>query len=45
VLRMSHRVAVMCEGRLNAILDIEDATQENIMEHATRFSAEGTVKL
>ena len=45
VLRMSHRVAVMCEGRLNAILDIADATQENIMEHATRFSAEGTVKL
>ena len=45
VLRMSHRVAVMCEGRLNAILDIGDATQENIMEHATRFSAEGTVKL
>ena len=45
ILRMSHRVAVMCEGRLTAVLDIADATQENIMSHATRFSAEGTVKL
>ncbi len=45
VLRMSHRIAVMCEGRLTAILDNADATQENIMDYATRFSAEGTVKL
>jgi ribose transport system ATP-binding protein len=44
VLRLSHRVAVMCEGRLTAVLDNADATQENIMNHATRFSAEGTVK-
>ena len=43
VLRMSHRIAVMCEGRLTAILDNADATQENIMDYATRFSAEGTV--
>jgi ribose transport system ATP-binding protein len=44
VLRLSHRVAVMCEGRLTAVLDNVDATQENIMDYATRFSAEGTVK-
>jgi ribose transport system ATP-binding protein len=43
VLRMSHRIAVMAEGRLTAVLDNADATQENIMEFATRFSAEGTV--
>ena len=45
VLRMSHRIAVMCEGRLTAVLDNAEATQENIMDYATRFSAEGTVKL
>ncbi|MCU1412080.1 MAG: sugar transporter ATP-binding protein [Rhodoglobus sp.] len=44
ILRMSDRIAVMCEGRLTAVLDSADATQENIMAHATHFSAEGTVK-
>ncbi|MCS5732920.1 sugar ABC transporter ATP-binding protein [Herbiconiux daphne] len=44
VLRLSHRVAVMCEGRLTAVLENADATQENIMDYATRFSAYGTVK-
>jgi ribose transport system ATP-binding protein len=43
VLRMSDRIAVMCQGRITAILDNADATQENIMDYATRFSAEGTV--
>ena len=52
VLRMSHRIAVMCAGRLTAILDNADATQEKIMHHATHFgeaeqrsnfSTEGTV--
>jgi ribose transport system ATP-binding protein len=43
VLRLSHRIAVMAEGRLTAVLDNADATQENIMHHATRFSAEGTI--
>jgi ribose transport system ATP-binding protein len=43
ILRMSHRIAVMAEGRLTAILDNSEATQENIMQFATRFSAEGTV--
>jgi len=44
VLRMSHRIAVMCEGRITAVLANEEATQENIMEYATRFSAEGLVR-
>src|SRR6185437_7673670 len=43
VLRLSHRIAVMCQGRITAILDNAEATQENIMHFATRFSAEGTV--
>lgn len=43
VLRMSHRIAVMCEGRLNTILDNADATQENIMDYATRARTEGLV--
>jgi ribose transport system ATP-binding protein len=43
VLRMSHRIAVMAEGRITAVLENADATQENIMDYATRFSAEGTV--
>lgn len=36
VLRMSDRVAVMCEGKLTGILPIEEATQEKIMTLATR---------
>ena len=36
VLRMSDRIAVMCEGKLTGFVDIEDATQENIMSLATR---------
>ena len=35
VLRMSDRIAVMCEGRLTKILDIKDADQEVIMKYAT----------
>ncbi|MEP3298159.1 sugar ABC transporter ATP-binding protein [Tateyamaria sp.] len=36
VLRLSHRIAVMCEGRLTGVLPRESATQENIMELATQ---------
>ena len=36
VLRMSDRIAVMCEGRLTGFVDIEKATQENIMALATQ---------
>jgi ribose transport system ATP-binding protein len=38
ILRMSHRIAVMCQGRITAVLDNADANQENIMDYATRFS-------
>ncbi|MGB5835590.1 MAG: sugar ABC transporter ATP-binding protein [Albidovulum sp.] len=38
VLRLSHRIAVMCEGRLTGILDRADATQEQIMKLATQTS-------
>ena len=37
ILRMSHRIAVMCEGRITAILDNADATQEKIMHYATQL--------
>jgi ribose transport system ATP-binding protein len=35
ILRMSHRIAVMCEGRLTGILPGEGTTQEDIMKLAT----------
>jgi ribose transport system ATP-binding protein len=35
VLRMSHRIVVMCEGRVTATLGAEDSTQEKIMYYAT----------
>jgi ribose transport system ATP-binding protein len=36
ILRMSHRVVVMCEGRITGELDIAEATQEKIMQYATQ---------
>ncbi|MGI6176554.1 MAG: sugar ABC transporter ATP-binding protein [Christensenellales bacterium] len=36
ILRMSHRVLVMCEGELTGELDCCEATQESIMKCATR---------
>jgi ribose transport system ATP-binding protein len=36
VLRMSHRVVVMCEGRITGELAAGDATQESIMKYATQ---------
>ncbi|WP_113671453.1 sugar ABC transporter ATP-binding protein [Vallitalea guaymasensis] len=35
VLRMSHRIIVMCEGRITGELSNEEATQEKIMQYAT----------
>jgi len=43
VLRMSHRIAVMCEGSLTGILANADATQEKLMELATFRSDESVV--
>lgn len=37
ILRMSHRIAVMSEGRITGILDSKEATQEKIMELATAY--------
>ena len=36
ILRMSHRVIVMCEGRITGEINVADATQENIMKYATQ---------
>ena len=36
VLRLSHRIAVMCEGRITGELDGKTATQEDIMTLATQ---------
>jgi inositol transport system ATP-binding protein len=40
ILGMSDRVVVMCEGRLVGEVSRKEATQEKIMELATRFSEE-----
>jgi ribose transport system ATP-binding protein len=36
ILRMSHRIIVMCEGRITGELDSKNATQERIMTYATQ---------
>ena len=36
ILRMSDRIIVMCEGKVTGQVMIEDATQEKIMNLATR---------
>jgi len=36
VLALSHRIVVMCEGRITGELRGADATQENIMQLATQ---------
>ncbi len=38
VLRMSDRIAVMCNGRITGFLNNAEATQEKIMELATQFN-------
>src|SRR4051795_1561995 len=35
ILRMSHRIVVMSEGRVTGTLDAEEATQESVMHYAT----------
>lgn len=39
VLRLSHRIVVMCEGRVTGELSAREATQEKIMQLATRREA------
>jgi ribose transport system ATP-binding protein len=36
ILRMSHRIVVMCEGRITGELTAGEATQERIMQYATQ---------
>jgi len=36
IIRMSHRIVVMCEGRITGELTAAEATQEKIMYLATR---------
>ena len=36
ILRMSHRIVVMCEGRITGVLDASEADQEAIMRLATQ---------
>lgn len=36
ILRMSHRIVVMCEGRITGVLKSAEATQEGIMRLATQ---------
>lgn len=36
ILRMSHRIIVMCEGRITGVLGANEATQEKIMQFATQ---------
>lgn len=42
LLGMSHRIMVMCEGRLTGILDKDQATEEEIMRLATQFTDQGS---
>jgi ribose transport system ATP-binding protein len=35
ILRMSHRIVVMTEGRVSGVLDHTEATQESVMHYAT----------
>ena len=35
ILRMSHRIVVMCEGKTTAVLKAEESSQEKIMYYAT----------
>lgn len=40
VLRLSHRIVIMANGRITGILDNEEASQAKIMEYATRMGHE-----
>jgi ribose transport system ATP-binding protein len=40
ILRMSHRIVVMCEGRVTGELEAAEATQESVMHFATLRQAE-----
>ena len=39
ILRLSHRIVVMCEGRITGELSHDEASQEAIMRLATKHMA------
>ena len=39
VLGIADRVVVMCDGRVTGSMDIREATQEKVLEYATRFES------
>jgi ribose transport system ATP-binding protein len=39
ILGISDRIIVMCDGRITGEMPIEEATQEKIMDYATRFES------
>jgi len=41
ILRLSNRIAVMCEGRITAVLTADEATPEVVMHYATLRQPEG----
>ena len=41
ILRLSNRIAVMCEGRITSILTADEATTEVVMHYATLRQPEG----
>jgi ribose transport system ATP-binding protein len=43
ILRMSHRIIVMCEGRITGELKASEATQEAVMHYATLRPAQAEV--
>lgn len=43
IMRMSHRIIVMCEGRITGELDGGTATQEEIMQYATKREASNLI--
>jgi ribose transport system ATP-binding protein len=45
ILRLAHRIVVMCEGRVTGTLDNADADQEIVMDYATRAGAHGGIEV
>lgn len=44
IIGMSDRIMVMCEGRISGYLTAEEATQEKVMDLATRFMTKNVVE-
>lgn len=44
ILRMSHRIVVMCEGRITGVFDASEATEERIMRCATMRETAGETR-